>query len=227
MTTRHLWTGAIVLFAACAGAPMLRHAPAAERAPGLAAAAQASHAQTRVVVQAGEWPGEAEIEHEVTPLKLTIQNGRGERLRVTYGSFVLAGRKDTYAALPPFQIDGSVPTDARIDTPLWEQDGFVSAHYYGAYHSTLAFPSGPFGADPVYYRTYYPRWSSYERLPTQQMLAWALPEGIVEPGGSVTGFLYFEQVDADEREVQLRVHLSGERSGEVVTIAIPFTVSTS
>ena len=74
MTTRHLCFGALLLVAGCSSAPTLRPSPRADRVIGLEAAAQASDGQTGIVVLAGEWPGDAEIELEVTPLKVRIEN---------------------------------------------------------------------------------------------------------------------------------------------------------
>jgi hypothetical protein len=58
------------------------------------------------------------------------------------------------------------------------------------------------------------------------MLAEALPEGVVQEGGKVSGFLYFEGVANRESRVEFVMNLvdasNGENFGQV---SIPFAVS--
>jgi len=68
--------------------------------------------------------------------------------------------------------------------------------------------------------------SSPERLPTPDMLSQALPEGLVQDGGNVTGFLYFPSVTGSEPAVELDMTLSDASDGEAFGhIAIPFQTS--
>jgi hypothetical protein len=51
---------------------------------------------------------------------------------------------------------------------------------------------------------YYPgAWSDYSviELPTRDMVAQALPEGMLEPGQKISGFVFFEDLDDDIAEV--------------------------
>jgi hypothetical protein len=52
-----------------------------------------------------------------------------------------------------------------------------------------------------------------------------LPEGVLEPGGRVSGFLYFEKLDGDPQGVRLVTELVNARNGRrFATSRIPFRV---
>jgi hypothetical protein len=58
------------------------------------------------------------------------------------------------------------------------------------------------------------------------MIAEVLPEGVLEPGGRVEGFLYFERVDPQAPRVRFRADLTSADTGEVFgEVSIPFTVN--
>ena len=66
---------------------------------------------------------------------------------------------------------------------------------------------------------------AFEPLPTEDMMKSALPEGTLAPGGTMTGFLYFQNVGEREGEVTLRARLVDARTGEQFgALAIPFAV---
>ena len=70
-------------------------------------------------------------------------------------------------------------------------DGFYVAAPYGPYYR--GFPPWP-GTFPFaygYYDNYYPYWP--QSLPTTDMLSKTLPEGVVDNGGKVAGFLFFQR----------------------------------
>ena len=55
------------------------------------------------------------------------------------------------------------------------------------------------------------------------MLSEALPEGVVQDGGSVSGFVYFQSVTGRESAVQFEMNLVDASGGEAFgVIAIPF-----
>jgi hypothetical protein len=63
------------------------------------------------------------------------------------------------------------------------------------------------------------------RLPTRDVLRLSVPEGVLEEGGSVTGFLYFENLSARERQTTFQVRLVDAKTGEAFgSLAIPFQV---
>jgi hypothetical protein len=64
-----------------------------------------------------------------------------------------------------------------------------------------------------------------EPLPTQDMVKRALPEGRLENGGTIAGFLYFQGVADRERQVILQAQLMDANTGEGLgELSIPFYV---
>ena len=60
-------------------------------------------------------------------------------------------------------------------------------------------------------------------LPTQDMLVRAIPEGVLQPGGTVDGFLYFETVPKGVESVTFTYQLHDANSRESLgTVQIPF-----
>jgi hypothetical protein len=57
------------------------------------------------------------------------------------------------------------------------------------------------------------------------MLRQALPEGPVEPGGQVTGFVYFERLPPGPGRVELRARFPGAGGERMTRIEIPFQAS--
>jgi hypothetical protein len=73
------------------------------------------------------------------------------------------------------------------------------------------------------YDTYWKR--TEVPLPTPKMLEVALREGVLEPGGIVRGFLYFDKVDDEISRLSLTVKLAAAESGEtLVDVTMPFAV---
>jgi hypothetical protein len=59
------------------------------------------------------------------------------------------------------------------------------------------------------YGYYWAGWSAYRNieLPTNDMVQLALPEGALEPGKTIEGFLYFEDLDDDDADVMFSMPL--------------------
>ncbi|MGZ3461836.1 MAG: hypothetical protein ACXU86_25365, partial [Archangium sp.] len=82
---------------------------------------------------------------------------------------------------------------------------------------------GPGFWGPGYYAPYY--WAPPEPLPTRDMVRKALPEGTLDTGGTLSGFLYFQSVSPQEGRVTLQVRLVDARTGEQFgTLSVPFDV---
>jgi hypothetical protein len=57
------------------------------------------------------------------------------------------------------------------------------------------------------------------------MINRALPEGVLQPGGSITGFLYFQKLPEDLKGVRFQAHLKVPNSSmTVASLGIPFQV---
>lgn len=208
---------------ACAPAVELDPAPRAneiEAGPGEGAAEV--EVGVRMVARVDAWNARPEdLDEEVTPVLVTISNGSTVPLRIRYNEFQLVSANgQRFAAMPPFLLEGEV--SVPVTTPFFPGTGFEVAPYLSPFYPGISPFAGPFAADPLYYDTYFPAFREIE-LPTTDMLARALPEGVVAPGGEVTGFLYFQEVGDEAERVSYRAELVNALTGEPFgVVAIPF-----
>ncbi|MDT0631680.1 hypothetical protein RQM47_02885 [Rubrivirga sp. S365] len=185
----------------------------------------------RMTAETGAWDGLARVKTEVTPLRVTIENGSRLPVRLRYDDFTLVSPQGgRYAALPPYGIEGDVADPVLVDAyapvtaPGFAYSGFTVAPYYASVYPTLTPYAGSFGYDPLYYNRYYTAYREIA-LPTEEMVREALPEGVIDPGGRVSGFLYFERVPPSAPRVRFRADLVDARTGETFgEISIPFVV---
>ena len=185
----------------------------------------------RVTAEPNAWTGLARVATQVTPMRVSIQNNGSVPVRLRYSDFVLvtdAGAR--YSALPPYQIGGEVTEPTLVDAgvpvnrPGFTYDRFTVAQPYAGLYPSIRAYTRPY----TYDRTYYDRYATVYRdvaLPTDEMLAQVLPEGVVEPGGNVRGFLYFEHVPDDAGRVRFRADVVNADTGEAFgEVSIPFVV---
>jgi len=118
--------------------------------------------------------------------------------------------------LPPFSMRAAGPLrTTAVQVPAFRHHGFFVAPGYRWYYPGLRAWHRPFPFDPFFYDTYYARWRL--PLPTEDMLEHALPEGVLEPGGTVAGFLYFPDLPDEAQGVfTFRADLSEETNGKNV-----------
>jgi hypothetical protein len=209
------------LAAACTSA--LVPAPGTVGVGGVGKGAAAEDAAVRIVARAQAWRGDpADLRGVVTPLLVTIDNGSGRPLGVRYDRFTLeAPDGRTFAAIPPFDIEATVTEPvAYTASPA---GGFLVAPYLSPYYPWMPVFNGPFLHDGWYYSRHRPVFRRID-LPTGDMVRKALPEGVVEPGGRVSGFLYLEDV-RDVEGVSFVARLVDARSDQLFgTVRIPFVV---
>lgn len=218
-----------LLGAACAPNATLTPAPAAERAAGAGVVDSAAGVQVTAKVNA--WEGVFPVSQRVTPVHVTIENNGDRPLRIRYDDFTLASQDGTrYAVIPPYGFDEAVgrlvpsPTLGVVANPMFVQDAFYLAPPYGPIYPGLPAYGEAFPYDPFYYKRYHQHWAA-TAMPTEEMLNRALPEGVLEKGGRLSGFLYFEQIQADDERVSFRANLVGARTGDQFgQISIPFLV---
>ena len=225
------------LLVGCSSA-VLSPAPAARVVPGEPGTAYDSVAKVRILVHADAWQGDPSVLGHVQALRVTIDNRSDVAIRVQYGDFALVsttGRRSP--ALPPFRVEGELLSPALAPGfAVFASPGFSYRRFYVAPYFSSLYPGVPVYRrsyvfyDPTYYAFWY---SDFRRAvrPSVEVLALALPEGVIEPDGRVSGFLYFRPVDTDAGAVTFRarivsVHdgvqaLGGAVLGEA---AIPFLV---
>ena len=158
MKTRMIaWMASIFLFAALGGCVAdLEPAPSANRVIGLEDAAKNAAQGVSVLVQADAWPGPHDIETEVTPLKVRIDNNSDGPLRVRYNEFALISPTGaSFAALPLSQIEGEVSALRHSSgaRDFYYRDFSVAPYYAPHYPGINPYP-GYFPLDSYYYDTY-------------------------------------------------------------------------
>jgi hypothetical protein len=249
MRTRASWLAlaALLLAAGCVTPTTLQPLPSTPTTQTGAAIAEAEG--VRLVADGDAWRGNpSDLERIVTPVQVRLENQSGRPLRIEYESFTLRGNSQfEYAALSPFELSeegtaavgGSGP-EGNVAMSLGMGVGVRSRWGWGpgAFGWGRPWGLGAFGSgwyDPWYGPGFYdPFWgpsaSWYARpppepLPTRDMLRKALPEGTLDPGGTLTGFIYFQNVSEREGSVTLQARLVDARTGEqFATLSIPFGV---
>lgn len=205
----------------------IKPAPQAQKVPGLKDAAAATVEGVHMVAQSTEWPGRTPIRQEVTPIRVSIDNNSGHPLQVRYSEFSLVSPQHRlYSALPLYRIKGKV---SEFVAPFMGSPTFRYYNFYIAPPLSRAYPgippyNGNFYYDPMFEGVYGDYWRNVP-LPTSAMWQNGLPEGVLDNGGNLDGWLYFEKVDDDTRHLLLRADLvnaeTGRKFGE---LRIPFVV---
>ncbi|MGH7505074.1 MAG: hypothetical protein ACRELX_05470 [Longimicrobiales bacterium] len=209
--------------ATCAPEPTLEPAPAAQPAPSDGHSATIEESGVRMTAWSRMWEADPrDLSSAVTPLLVELRNDGTQPLRVRFNEFELVNPAgQNFQAIPPFQIDAEIADPVRV--PAYPFSGFYVAPYLSPYYPGL----DPFVEPWVYDATYYGPWITFWRereLPTGEMIEMALPEGVLEPGGVVKGFMYFEDVSDDAQRVTLNFDLVSPDGTPFGELTIPFTV---
>jgi len=221
----------LLVLAGCSSQAQLTPAPGANEVTGEPFAAVSNVDSVDVLAEPNVWIGRPEVLQDVTPIRVTIHNNSTRPVRIRYTDFSLVGPKGVrYAALPPFGVTGTVQQPVvttvypPIEEPEFDEDGFDVAPYLGPMYPTLVPWGGPFYYDPLYYDNYYTYWRTIN-LPTHEMMREALPEGVVEANGHISGYLYFQRVNPKEGRVVFSEDLVNAKTGNIFgTVTIPFNV---
>jgi hypothetical protein len=209
----------VVAVGLSACATTLKPAPGAPVVEGsLGRGAIAEGAGVRLIAWAGAWRASPRsLEAVVTPVLVSVENRSQVPLRLRHSDFALVGPAgQTFAARSPFEVVGHVAEPAG-----W----YASPRFYAGPFVVRDVRGRPFLIDPLWDDPFFygPAFTSVE-LPSGDMVQLALPERVVEPHGSATGFLYFERV-RKVPGVDLSARLVDDRSGQpVVTLTVPFVV---
>ena len=124
------------------------------------------------------------------------------------------------------------PLSGRVELAVARGPILARYHPYHGYHwvrpywgPTFWYPYGYWYPYPYWYGDpYYAHWQV--QLPTQDMVNAGLPEGTIDDGGHVAGFLYFQRLTSRESQLRFEARLSDARDGETVaTISIPLIVA--
>jgi hypothetical protein len=183
-----------------------------------------------VIIDGNSWYGNPDITEDVTPVKITIRNGHTSSLRIRYNDIFLSGESGRhYAALPPYKIEGTIDEpvitapEMIYSKPLFDYKKFRIAPYFGQLYPDIPSIRGDFYIDPLYQDRYYAYWSD-AALPTGEMLTSALLEGDIDPGGEVSGFIYFERLANETKGIFHMNLVDAKTDARIGTMTIPFNI---
>ncbi len=186
--------------------------------PGGAEIAVAHASGVRIEAASDAWPGSVLVPNRATPLKVSVDNHSGRRLAVRYEEFALVGPDGTrWAALPPFEADPLPEAVSPLHDTHLSYHGFYPAPHLATYYPFLTAFRSPLHFDPLYWDHYYlGGWRGLEPAVGEARL-WAIPEGVLDAGGALEGFLYFEKLPRPPEgpaEVTFRADLVDPDTGE-------------
>lgn len=170
----------------------------------------------------GAWPERAARPPDtVVPVKVRVRNRSGKPIRLLAEDFVLTGKSGKkYRPIPVLPLAAE---DLPRLNPVYASEKFYVAPRFRAAYPTLEPWSAGLERDQALYDRQFDRWG--KQRPTLQMTRMALPEGVLDDGGLISGFLYFESPLDDEDRVTFEADFApGEGSGTVASIEIPFRV---
>jgi hypothetical protein len=211
----------LALSMACAHEHRLVPAAGAALEPGNPRVAEVTAEGVRLRIDSSAWRA-GRVRDALSPVLIRLQNGSGRPLRVAYSQFTLSTADGfRIQALPPFQVAVQNASSAVVPDYAWS--GFWLAPWQARFYQPgLPIWPGPLAYDPAYYSGWVGAWPP--ALPDQDVLRRALPEGVVDAGGKVSGFLYFPDQPRG-RALTFSASLVDARTNEVFgTIEIPFTV---
>jgi len=193
---------------------------------GAESAAVATMGGIRCSAAASSWQGiPRELGSQMTPIKVRIKNESGKPIRLLYENFALVGESGRkYRPLPLLPLNRR-DREASGLMPAYASDGFfVAQRLRDAYPGIQPWPR-PLLRDEKWYQTSYAKWPVGEQMPSRSMLVKGLPEGVLDNGGIISGFLYFEADARKEKRLKFRVEVpESDREERVALIKIPFRV---
>jgi hypothetical protein len=225
------WNWTLVVLAAlmapvgaCGREPVLLPASGYTSVIGRSSLAVESRSGVTVTADASVWDSSPKnLATEVTPVWITLYNATGRPLRVQYDEFTLRGASGaSYIALAPYVLRPFKRTTVFEVPNGGYFDKFQVAAYLAPFYPWLPVWGGPLPYGPFIYSV---AWRA--RLPTDSMLDRALPEGVVENEGTASGYLYFQKVGPQEREVTFQAALqeptwAPQAIHQLAAIDIPF-----
>jgi hypothetical protein len=196
--------GLTFLSASCTHFEGLTVAPQSKVLPGEPDAAVASAAGVRLVIRPGAWSGNPpDLSESVLPLQVTLENHSSHCIDMQRALFTLRGPTLDYEPLaPPALVQKTVKVRRdplyvlQPDSTTWMRTGGKSGSL-----ATLA-PND--GSPPVFVPHYA---TSVVSLPTTDMIDRALPKKNLQPGETVSGFLYYERPPQTVRSVRFTLDL--------------------
>lgn len=231
----HVGFALLLLGAASSCAPepsaTLRPAPAAKRVGVYKAVDNVADIYVETTV--GKWPGDAQVLRYTTPLHVLLRNEGDSAVAIEYQYFELADRTGhQYAALPPLDIETAEGAPSRVKisnrllNPLFTARAYQIHPMYGSVYDQfpqLETNRYRLGYSIDYHETNWPYWRDKGALPTREMFSHAIPQGVLQPGGEIEGYIFFEKVEPNAGVVTFRAEFVDAETGEwLARASIPF-----
>lgn len=125
----------------------------------------------------------------------------------------------TYSALPPYKITGTAREPVSV--PRFAYSGFFVAPFYGRYYPGVPVWGSPWRYNRYYYRRVWTEWPV--QLPTRDMRDEAIPAGVLQPGGRVSGFLYFPKLPRETTTVTFKQSIiDSDTQKTLAKVEVPF-----
>ncbi|HKU37668.1 MAG TPA: hypothetical protein VJR89_05960 [Polyangiales bacterium] len=163
---------------------------------------------------------------EVEPLHLRIGNYGFRPVQLRYDGFRLVSERGLeYAPVLPVVHEADAGSNSQaVVTPRFSYSGFKIARYEGHVYSGLFVQAVSLFRDAPHAR----RWNT-ETFPMQEPLEWAIPEGILEVGGFVDGYMFFERVPPGDTRLRFEAVLTAPRVGPMkrADLAAPISAKSS
>jgi hypothetical protein len=175
----------------------------------------------RVIARSEAWEWEPRNLHsKVTPMLIELNNLGKHPVAIRYSSIALVDAQGhVFHAMPPYDINASVKQKV---TMVYPYSGYAVAPYLTGYYPGMLRYNGAWAYDAGYYSPYYTAYVKVE-LPTMDMVQRALPEGVLSPDGTASGFVYFESFDRDAQILTLTLDLvDAETNCPLGQAKIPF-----
>jgi hypothetical protein len=176
-----------------------------------------------LTVSGEKWSGPERLDGRVTAVKVTLTNESGRPVRVLYRNFALKGAHGrVYRPIPPVDASRLARSDRPLIVQAYDSGSFWVAPYLEPYYPSLVAWHGPFPYDQ-YVDRQFDQWP--EGLPSDEMRAEALPEGVLGDRGFVAGWLFFADVRGLERRVDFALDVvDGERDTQLAGVDVPMHV---
>ena len=224
-----VWTGlAILTLTGCGSRQQvdLDPAPGIDPVAGVGDGAVDTVAGVHVEARVEAWrwnPDDLRV--TATPVLVHIENGGEKSIIVRYSLMSLVGGSgQDYYAMPPYDLNKAPPEVYTVRTLHYSFSGFTIAPYLRFYYPFLTPYDGPFAPDPRYERPYRNAFRRVQ-LPTAEMVQRALPEGVLEPKGRISGFMYFEPFSNEVTRLRFSLGIvSADGKDKLGTAVIPFVV---
>lgn len=186
-----------------------------------------------ILVETGEWNGNQEVTEKITPVKITIYNKSDFEINLQYSNFCFRSKKNncSYAAMPPYEIRGTtsnpciiLPYPFPVKLEIEYNRKFRVAHYCARMYPDLPAYGKIIHVNKNYYNHYYGKWARI-RLPEVEMISKLVPEGVLGKDGYVSGYIYFEKIASNEKQLEFCMDfIDAQNYAAVGRIIIPLCI---